>query len=139
VKAGFIDPENGEMLDRGQYLYNYLRPDIERSQLATAALDLIRQTTNSWRRFKGWDIVNEVYKLTVPVDALGKEMKVKDIPMKTDIIIPERSRAQDVQPFGPEIVDDIYAELAIPQSDLDIDNPALWESAAASLEAAFSR
>lgn len=83
--------------------------------------------------------MDEVYKLKVPVDGLGQAMMiVKEIPIKTDILIPERSQAADVEPFPPEVVDDIYAELAIPQSDLDLDSEVIWRSVSEAVDAAFS-
>jgi hypothetical protein len=137
-KFGFIDPENGEVLDRGRRLHNYVKPDIERSDLATGALAVVKNIVDSWQPYKGWEIVEQVYNLPVPVDGLGKTMMVRDIPTKTDIIIPERSSALDVVPFPSEIVDDIYAELAIPQSDLDLDSEEIWRSVTDAVESAFS-
>lgn len=139
-EGGFIDPETRELSQRGYFLFRYVKPEIERSELGLQVLQLIDQVCVEWDKYRGWDLVKAVYQLTVPVDALnGERMLVDKIPMLTDIIIPERSDARDVQPFAPEIVDDIYSELSLSPERLDPDNPALWESVLANLDAAFSR
>ncbi len=83
VKRGFIDPENGEMLNEASAFTVISKPDIDRSELANSALRLIFGIPLIPGGDLCWDIVDEVYKLTVPVDALGREMTIKDIPLKT--------------------------------------------------------
>jgi len=138
IKGGFLDPESGELLDRGRHLYAYVKDDIEDSKPATEAVGIIRKIVDAWQRFKGWDIVEEVYKLTVPVDSLGIPMIVKDIPMKTDILIPERTNAREVSPFSPELINEIEEELRISEVSFDRNSNEFQQSVTNRLKAALA-
>ncbi len=138
IKQGFVDPESGELLDRGRYFYKYVHSDIQQSETAIHALKIIRETAQTWQKFKGWDIVNEVYKMTVPVDGLGKDMLVKDIPLKTDILVPERSNARDVSPFSSELVEEIQEELSSAPVSFDPDTEEFQEFISARVNRALS-
>lgn len=136
-KCGLIDSEDGELLDKGRALLNYVDSEINSSWAATEAMAIIEGTANEWKAYRGWAIVEPVYELTVPVDQLaGETMKVRDIPQKVDILIPESTKDQDVEPFDDQITEDVYSFLSHPAVDLD--SPEGWEASLASLDAAFA-
>jgi hypothetical protein len=119
-KGRFIDSESGELLDRGRYLLDYVRSELDSSPLTNDVMRVIHKISESWKSRRGWDIVDAIYQLRVPVDALqGQNMFVRDIPLKTDILIPEWSPAQDYSPFSARVVEDIEEELNISPSALD--------------------
>jgi len=139
-RYGFIDPENRELLDRGRYLIGYVQTEIEASELASQTLGIINEIAENWKDFKGWSIVDKVYELKVPVDGMGQQkMLVADIPLNTDILVPDWSHERDVQPFSMETVEDIQSELLIPWSELDPESEEVWREASASFSAAFNR
>jgi uncharacterized protein YwgA len=137
ISGCFVDPESGALLDRGRYLYTYIKPDLEESELASKAIGVIRGVVDEWKGFKDWSIVDEVYKMTVPVDALSKSMLVKDIPLKTDILIPERSNAKDIPPFSPGLIADIESELTAQPVSFDPASSEFQSSVRSRLEAAL--
>jgi hypothetical protein len=137
---GLIDPESRQITERGRFLLGYIQTEIDESEAARLALDAISKTLEEWGGKRGWQIVNAVYELTVPVDERGGEkMKMKDIPLHTDIILPSIPGVQDVLPFSDQMLADIEAELAIPADHLDPESPELEASVRCSLEAVFSR
>jgi hypothetical protein len=139
-RFNFIDSESRELLDRGKYLLDYVKPEIDASGLATEVVAIARSVAEEWKYYRGWDIVNKVYELSVPVDGMGRQrVRVSDIPIGTDILVPEWSHERDVQPFSADTIDDIQSELSIPWSDLDPDSEEVWRLASASLSAAFNR
>jgi len=136
---GFLDPESRELTERARYLCRYVQPEVASSELAGKALDVAAETSRIWGSFRGWHIVDKVYAITVPVDGLGgREMTVKEIPIKTDILVPDFSEASDVLPFSAQTVDDIQAELSIPAANLDDSNEFLWQASASSLDEIFN-
>jgi len=139
-KGALIDSENGELLDRGKYLLDYVLPEIKNSDLGADVIGIIAKTSEKWKNFRGWSIVKEVYKLKVPVDDYsGKIVKIKDIPEKVDIIIPERSHEREFNPFPDDLVEDICTELSIPAARLDPSSEELRHVASESLAAALAR
>jgi uncharacterized protein YwgA len=137
---GFIDSETRALTDRGQYLCRYVHPEVKKSQTAQEAFAILKETCQEYRRYKSSSLVNIVYKMRVPVDGLaGKVMKVKEIPLKTDILLPDKFSSRDVQPFSPELIADIETELQMLPSQLDPNSAELRRSVFASLEAAFTR
>jgi hypothetical protein len=134
-----IDPESRELTDRGRYLLSYTRAETEQSETAMASLATIGEIVEGWGWLRGWHIVDKVYELSVPVDDLnGEKIRVKDIPLHTDILVPDKSDERDAIHFSEEMVGDVEAELSIPPSRLDPDCPELIESVAAGLEAALA-
>jgi hypothetical protein len=139
-KGDFIDSESGELLDRARYLLDYVLPEIEPNEVFKTVRDVIIRTAEQWKAYRGWEIVSKVYELKVPVDSLnGQQMRVSDIPMKTDILIPERSEARELQPLPEDLLDDIYSELNIRSDHLDPSSEELRVAGATSLETALAR
>jgi hypothetical protein len=138
-KGNFIDSESGELLERGKYLLGYVKAEIKKDPQASTVSGLIKATVDKWKSHRDWSIVEAVYGLRVPVDGMhGKVMLVRDIPQKTDILIPERSQAAEFQPLPDDLVDDVSAELAIPTERL-IPSESGFRSAVESLDAALAR
>lgn len=139
-QQGFIDSETGDVLERGQYLLDYVNPALDADPLTPTFNGVIQHVAEGWKDYRGWSIAERVYDLKVPVDALGGQMmRVADISPKIDILIPEQSSARDFSPFSPDLVEDIYAELSIPLSRLDPLSEELRHSGAEALEAALAR
>jgi hypothetical protein len=132
----FIDSESGELLDRGRYLLKYVKPDLDACDLWADVYSIFRRTSEKWRAYRGWSIVDEVYRLSVPVDQFrGQMMLVKEIPLKTDILVPEWSSEKEFSPFSADLVQDLEEELRIPPSSLDPNS----EEFKASVTAAYQR
>ena len=118
-----IDPESRELTSRGKFLMDYISPEVEASDPAKEALNIIAETSKEWGWRRGWQIVDPVYELTVPVDGRdGEEMKISGIPLNTDILVPSLFSGRDASPFSKEMIEDIHAELAIPADRLNPDS-----------------
>jgi uncharacterized protein YwgA len=117
---GFIDSETRALTERGQYLYRYIREEIVGSDSAQKAIALIQDTCEQHCSRVSSKLVDFVYDLKVPVDGLGKEIwRVRDIPLRTDILIPEDSAAHDVGPLSEALIAEIEAEMQAPPISLD--------------------
>lgn len=139
-QLGMVRQENREILDRGRYLLRYVRPEVEKSESALAAFGLIGEVAREWKNYRGWSIKLKVYELDIPVQGMGgRILKMPDIPLYTDILDPETSGKRDTLPFSPEMVDDICAELAIPNARLDAASEDVWNHSLDALTAAFAR
>jgi len=126
-KLRLIDSESRELTDRGRFLLEYLQPEIEASPVARNAILAIDQTIKEWGAYRSWHIVNRVYDLNVPVDGRhGQEMRVRDIPMNTDILDPELRKGPEL--LSIQMADFVEQELAISAEDLDPTSPKFIES-----------
>jgi len=136
---GLIDPESRVVTDRGRFFLDYAQPEVEESDTAKASLQAINNATKKWGKLRGWQIVDAVYALSVPVDDLnGTKMKVSDIPLHTDILVPWKFSGRDAISFSEDMVSDLEAELSIPAAHLDPDSPELLARVSDALEAALT-
>ncbi|MGA9985043.1 MAG: hypothetical protein WBP95_16320, partial [Acidobacteriaceae bacterium] len=117
---GFIDSENRELTERGRFLFRFIQEELAELKSAGNAVELIQHTCEEHRHKTSSRLVDYVYDLRVPVDGLGKEIwTVRDIPMCTDILVPDDSDAHDVGPLPEALVEDIESELQTPPKSLD--------------------
>lgn len=115
----FVDSESRSLTWRGKYLLEYVEPEIQRFDAAQASLEIIRETCAECSSIKESSrLVDATYNLKVPVAGLGGQiMRVRDIPMNTDILIPNTIPALPM--LSPEMVVNIEAEWRIPATALD--------------------
>jgi uncharacterized protein YwgA len=135
---GFVDTETRSLTERGKYLIRYVTPEIRQSQNALRAFTIIDTVCNQFRVYRSSRLVDIVYDMSVPVFAFGNEiMKVRDIPMLTDILCPTESQGQEVGALSDEVVEDIKHELALTPADLNPQSEHIIESVTAALQRAL--
>jgi len=115
----FIDTETRCLTWRGEYLLEYVEPEIRKFEVAQRAIETIRKTCEECRNIRASSsLVNQTYELEVPVAGMGNQiMRVRDIPMNTDIIVP--ASFVPLPMLSPETIADIEEEWEIPSSSLD--------------------
>jgi len=115
----FINSETRCLTWRGEYLLEYVEPDIRQFQAARRALEIIRETCEECRSIRlSSKLVDQTYEMEVPVAGMGNQiMRVRDIPMNTDIIVPPTHLPSPM--LSPEMVDEISEEWEIAPSSLD--------------------
>lgn len=136
---GFIDSESRELTERGKYLCRYVQPEIEKSSSAQEALAIAKAIGKDLRPLGSPQIVNKVYALRIPVDGMGSKIfRIKDIPLHTDILIPNRDiTSRDVDVLSDDLVEEIDAELNISPLALDPTTEAFQTSVENSLRNAL--
>jgi uncharacterized protein YwgA len=136
---GFIDSESRELTERGKYLCRYVQPEIEKSSSAQEAIAIAKAIGKDLRPLGSPQIVNKVYALRVPVDGMGsKVIRIKDIPLHTDILIPKRDiTSRNVEAFSDNMVEEIEAELSFSPLALDPTSKAFQISVENSLRRAL--
>ena len=115
----FINSETRCLTWRGQYLLEYIEPEIRRFEAARNALEIIRETCEECRSIRlSSRLVDQTYEMQVPVAGMGNQiMRVRDIPMNTDIIVPPPFLPLPM--LSPEMVEELREEWEIPPSSLD--------------------
>lgn len=115
----FVNSETRCLTWRGEYLLEYVAPEIEKFKEAQRAIQVIEEVCEECRSIRASStLVDKTYEMVVPVDQFGdRMMKVKDIPMHTDIIIPELM--PNAAYLSDEMIADLEEEWKIPPSALD--------------------
>lgn len=130
-ERGFLDGLN-RLTDRGHYLVDYLKPEIEDNEMSILSLNVIGHVCNEYGRYSGPQLKRQVYDMTVPVIDYGNcVLKVKDIGYFTDILDPIRLDLRESANFRDDTLDDLKSEFNIP---LDRVSPDNQETKAAVLE-----
>jgi uncharacterized protein YwgA len=121
---GFIDPETRRPTERGEYVLAYIAECVSVSERAKTALGILDGVCTEYRYTKSSDLVDIVYNRSVSVVGLnGEVMKVRDIPLCTDILFPVEERLGEPIHLSAELVSDLRTEFSLTASDLDPDNP----------------
>ncbi len=131
----FINSETRCLTWRGEYLLDYIEPEIQQHEAARRAIETIRETCEECRSIRASStLVDQTYELRVPVAGMGNQiMRVKDIPMNTDIIVPPHSLPHPM--LSTDAIADIEEEWQISASSLDPSTPEFNEA----VDAAYSR
>lgn len=121
---GFIDPETKCPTERGAYILDIVMDVVKQSELATSALKILHRICTEYREVKSSRLVDIVYARTVSVSGLGGiEMKVRDIPMCTDILFPVDEGLAEPLKIPDDVLDDLRMEFSLTPEDLDPNNP----------------
>lgn len=122
----FVNSESRCLTWRGKYLLEYFAPQIAELETARAAVGVIKSVCEECRSIRASSVlVDKTYAMQVPVADYGDAvMTVRDIPMKTDIIIPDPRFA----PISQEMVEEIEEEWSISPSSLDPNSRDLIEA-----------
>jgi uncharacterized protein YwgA len=131
----FVNPATRGLTWRGEYLLEYIQPEIKRFEVAQKAVETIQMVCEEDRSIKlSSELVDETYRMQVPVAQFGDRiMLVKDIPMNTDIITPDPSYAPAI--LSNEMVDNLEEEWKIDPAALDESSEAFNEA----VDSAFLR
>lgn len=110
-----------KLTKRGQFFLDYIRPEVEHSDLALQAYEVFKQTARDYGKRGGMRLKEMIYNMVVPVYELGGEsMKVVDIPFHADIFVPTcEHNLKEVVPFDEGLIGDLEEELRIPAELLD--------------------
>jgi hypothetical protein len=97
----------------------YVEPDICQFEASRRALETIRETCEECRSIRlSSKLVDQTYEMKVPVAGMGNQiMRVRDIPMNTDIIVPPTHLPFPM--LSPEMVEEMREEWEIAPSSLD--------------------
>ncbi len=121
---GFIDPETRRPTERGEYILAYIDECVARSEQAKTALGILNAVCREYRYTKSSDLVDIVYGRDVPVVGFnGKVMKVRDIPLCTDILLPIEEKLSEPIHLSEELLSDLQTEFSLSAEDLDPNNP----------------
>jgi hypothetical protein len=115
----FVDSETRCLTWRGEYLLEYVEPEIRQHEAAQRAIETIRETCEECRSIRASSkLVDQTYELEVPVAGMGNQiMRVRDIPMNTDIIVPPHFLPHPM--LSANTIAEIQEEWQIPPSSLD--------------------
>jgi uncharacterized protein YwgA len=137
--ANFIDPETRRPTSRGEYVLDYLSECTGESPEIARALEILYKVCKKYRGTRSSRLVDAVYKMEVPVTGLnGQLMKVRDIPLCTDILDPERENLPKSPSLPQEMIDDLKVEFSLTAFDLDPNNPDNIKLGRAVMEKALS-
>lgn len=136
TKQGFLATSR-ELTKKAEFLLEYVRPEIQQSQKAMKAFEILEKTAGEYGRKGGTSLMNLVYRLAVPVFELGGEpQKVESIDFMADIFVPTCTKdVEEVTPFSADLLKDIEQELALSPDVLDPQHPNYRKS----VQAAYSR
>jgi len=115
---GFIHKTTYSLTQRGEYLIEYIEGSIRKHKDNKRIFRTVENTTNRYRKYNGTELMQIVYRLVVePEDMPGQSMKVKDIPVFKDILMPECHEFKYQLKIPPRILDDVKTELAMDQDE----------------------
>lgn len=119
-ERGFVDVFN-RLTARGNYLVEYIRPEIERNENSALSLEIIKGVCSEYARYSGIQLKRQVYEMVVPViDYNNCPLKVRDIGYFTDILDPMKlTGLKECANFPDDTVDDLKREFYIPPETLD--------------------
>lgn len=119
-----------KLTKRGQFILDYIKPEIERSDAASNAFALFGRIAEEYGRRGGKSLMNSVYRMVVPVyDLGGQEVRVEKIPFHTDILVPTCEKdLTEVIPFDAEMITELEEELETQPELLDSENPSYQKS-----------
>jgi hypothetical protein len=136
---GFIEPETKKPTKRGQFVLAYLDEFAQASKEASQALSILGGVCKSYRDFRSSQLVDAVYGMEVSVIGLnGEIMRVRDIPLCTDILDPNREHLKDFSALPDDVVEDLKTEFSLTSDALDPANPSNIDLARAILTKALS-
>lgn len=120
---------------KGQFILDYIAPEISHSQRASEAFSIIENISNQYGKKSGSRLVDLVYKMTVPVyDFGGQSVKVEEIDHFTDILVPTAQGLTDIDMPNADMIAEIEEELALPLDALNPTNPDYQRTVNAALE-----
>jgi uncharacterized protein YwgA len=136
---GFIDPETRRPTQRGEYVLSYIKDFVPTSDRTVTALEILEKVCAEYRYVKSSRLVDIVYDRPVSVFGLnGEVMKVRDIPLCTDILFPVEERLVDPIKLPAQVLSDLHTEFSLSAEDLDPNNPINIKLAREALSRALS-
>lgn len=137
-RLGFINKASRKITKRGKLFLEYFYPEVNRR--AGATLHYAKEVCEEYGKLSGPQLVNKVYKLSVPVyDFGGQTAVVKKIPIFTDIFDPLHDQTTNELPtLDDETLRQMQEEFAITDEQLDPSNIGFKKSVNEALERALA-
>ncbi len=136
---GFIDPETRQPTKRGKFILSYAGGFARQSKEASQSLDILGSVCKKYHDVKSSQLVDTVYGMKVSVVGLdGAVMRVRDIPLCTDILDPNREQLRDFKAFPDDIVEDLRQEFSLTAEDINPDSNATIMLARSMLQKALA-
>ena len=113
---------------RGDYPYavtemgkNLLSSFLTSSELPKCSSQLFEQieiTLKRWAKYDGSQLRDEVYKMRItPHDLPGRKMRIRNIPVYTDILVPEAYTAKQEFVLSDDLLEDFLYEFSLTPED----------------------
>ncbi len=120
AERGFVHKTTYSLTERGIYLVEFMEGVLREYKKNAKIFDLVDSTVSQYRDYNGYKLTNVVYNLKVaPHDLPDEEIKVKDIPVFTDILVAEDFEDAANLEFPPSILDSLRAELEMDKKTWD--------------------
>ena len=120
VNLGFVHKTTYRPTERGKYLIGYVEGCIANYQDNALIFDIIGTTTAKYRKYNGSQLMRLVYDMAIsPIERPDHKMKIKDIQIFTDLLLPECETFKHELSFPDQIFSDIKAELSMDKETWD--------------------
>lgn len=118
-KLGFISGSSRRLSKRGKLFLEYFQPEVQMS--LGESLHYAQEICQEYGKFSGPQLVNKVYRLSVPVyDFGGTSAVVKEIPTFTDIFDPiHDATTKELPLLDNKTLEQMKEEFSIEESKLD--------------------
>lgn len=111
---GFVHKTTYTLTDRGIYFVEFVEGMIGNYKENSTILRVVDSTVEQYRRYSGPKLTDIVYNLKVVAHNMpDEELKIKDIPVFCDILVPEESEIKINFEIPSQVLDDIKAEFEI--------------------------
>lgn len=112
IERGFIHKSTYDLTNRGIYFVEFVEGVIGNYKKNSKILKTVDSTVEKYKKYNGDQLMRIVYNLKVTPCAIpDKKIKVRDIPVFSDILVPEECQTKINLEIPPHIFDDIKAEL----------------------------
>lgn len=109
---GFVHKTTYTLTERGTYFVEFVEGVIANYKQNSKILDALDSTVAEYRKCNGYQLTNTVYNMKIaPHDFPNEKMKIKDIPIFCDILVPDKSQTRINLDIPSHILNDIKAEL----------------------------
>jgi uncharacterized protein YwgA len=116
--VGLVHKSTYKPTERGQYLADFIEGTIRSYHKNARIFDAIDKITEKCKPYTGQQLMNIVYRLSIePEDMPGRNLKIRDIPMFTDLLAPEYREFKIELDIPENIVEDIRAEVAFDEEE----------------------
>lgn len=114
AERGFVHKTTYTLTERGIYLLEFVDGILRDYRHNSKIFEIVDSTVAKYKRYSGPQLTNIVYNTEVEAhDSPGKELKVKDIPVFTDIFVPEDFEHMAGLEFPPALLHALKAELSM--------------------------
>jgi uncharacterized protein YwgA len=88
-KKGFLHKSTFGLTDRGKFLLDLVIPELKSLPQNQAIFQVMDRTLHRYKEKNGGELIKQVYDLIIePDDLPGEEMRIEDIPLGLEILVP---------------------------------------------------